>query len=487
MRQARAVAVAAMIAAWGCADPIEDPPPIDHRVHGLDAICQVDVDGAGIRDVETDYVAHVVACENGAADFQALKAQAVAARSYMYYKVETAGMIGDGQHDQVYTCGRPPRQEHFDAAEQTAGEVLIYQGVVVAAFYVAGAIPDPPDCVADADDSDPTNTERYVTYNQGRAGDALTQTPLGWVDPRNLRNRGCKSQNGANCLSRAGWDYRDIIHFYYGADITIEQAVGACVPEPDMGPEPDLGPELDMTPPDLGPEPDAGPPADEGVEPDLTPPLDMTVDPDTTPPDAGPLPCPTAGPAPAIVDQDSHCFELTCADGPGVRAVEGGFNGTMIVTPVVEGDTRDCDGRWRFGVSTPGDYTLWAYLPPAAEAASTAALYRIEHARGADFVPVDQTQSGWAALGTYAFAPDSPASVALGDATGEAFGPQIVFDAMRIEPAGGPTTDMGPPDGGPAVGRIADDDGCRATPGQGTGGAGVALLILLVGVSRQRR
>ena len=83
------------------------------------------------------------------------------------------------------------------------GEVLSYQDEVIAAFYVAGATPSSPMCIANASDPDPYNTERYVTYNQGLSGDQVNQTSLGWVDQGNIYNRGCKSQNGAACLSIA--------------------------------------------------------------------------------------------------------------------------------------------------------------------------------------------------------------------------------------------------------------------------------------------
>ena len=48
------------------------------------ALPTVNVQGIGPVPTESDYVPHVVACENGAASFEALKAQAVAARSYAY-------------------------------------------------------------------------------------------------------------------------------------------------------------------------------------------------------------------------------------------------------------------------------------------------------------------------------------------------------------------------------------------------------------------
>src|SRR5438045_1492775 len=89
-------------------------------------------------------------------------------------------------------------EEHLPSMT-TAGEVLSYHGDVIAAFFVAGAIPSTSDCVAAASDRDPTNTEQWVTYNWGSSGANVEQTPLGWVNAANYRNRGCKSQNGANC------------------------------------------------------------------------------------------------------------------------------------------------------------------------------------------------------------------------------------------------------------------------------------------------
>lgn len=194
------------------------------------------VEGSGVVDVETDYLPNVINCENGAASFEALKAQAVAARSYLYYRLDRTGDIGDGTGDQVYTCNRTPTMAHFMAVEATSGQVLQYMGTQVAAFYVAGALQDGPSCTGGT--TDPTNTERYVTYNQGKSGDGIDQTTLGLVNPSNLANRGCKSQNGADCLSDAGWTYDDIIRFYYGEDIELVAAEGPCVTPADP---PDAG------------------------------------------------------------------------------------------------------------------------------------------------------------------------------------------------------------------------------------------------------
>jgi hypothetical protein len=195
----------------------------------ITAYCDMEFIDQGQIDIEGQYLPHVVNCENGGAGFEALKAQAVAARSYLYYKLNEYGSIGDSQSDQVYTCGRNPGPQHYAAVEATSGEVLTYQDAVIAAFYVAGAIPSPPMCIGTPNDSDQYNTERYVTYNEGLSGDDLIQSTIGWVDPANIYNRGCQSQNGASCLASTGMDYLEILQFYYGEDITVERSEGDCI------------------------------------------------------------------------------------------------------------------------------------------------------------------------------------------------------------------------------------------------------------------
>jgi hypothetical protein len=69
-----------------------------------------------------------------------------------------------------------------------------------------------------------------LTYNAGKTGSGIQQTPLGYVSPSNLRNRGCMSQLGSRCLADEGKKVDAILKFYYGDDIAITQATGACIP-----------------------------------------------------------------------------------------------------------------------------------------------------------------------------------------------------------------------------------------------------------------
>lgn len=208
----------------GEVDPVPTTSPAP-----FDAFCEVAVEGVGTIPMEEDYLPHVIQCENGGADFEALMTQAIAARSYAYYKLQSGSTIQDGVGDQVYTCNRPPDEMAFDAVRATAGQVLMYEGEVVAAFYVAGAKPANRDtCIATGADEDPTSTERYVTYNEGLSGTGVEQTTLGWVNPANNKNRGCMSQWGSRCLEERGTRLEQILPFYYGADIVRAQAAGPC-------------------------------------------------------------------------------------------------------------------------------------------------------------------------------------------------------------------------------------------------------------------
>jgi MYXO-CTERM domain-containing protein len=211
----------------GCGDLDDDD--IGMLRAPLTARCSVTVVGKGTKAMETDYIPHVVACENGGADTEALKVQAVAARTFAYYK---GGTLKDGTSDQVYTCANKPSQKHYDAVNATAGQVLVWSGSVICSFFVAGAKPSTQSCVALASDPDPTSTEKYVTYNAGKSGTQVTQSSLGWISPTNKANRGCMSQNGSNCQSVKGKKYADILRFYYGADIQIVTATGSCVTPP---------------------------------------------------------------------------------------------------------------------------------------------------------------------------------------------------------------------------------------------------------------
>jgi MYXO-CTERM domain-containing protein len=196
-----------------------------------EAYCDITVEGTGSVPLETDYLPHVITCENGGANLEALKAQAIAARSVAYYYIANYGSVCDSQGCQVYSCASEPSALAYQAVEETSGIYMNYNDVLTYAFFVAG---DPntesPGCVGNVN----VGTEHWVTYNEGQSGVDVTQTELGWVfEPNEAgygQNRGCMSQWGGRCLENDnGYDYEDILRFYYGADIQLTQAPGPCI------------------------------------------------------------------------------------------------------------------------------------------------------------------------------------------------------------------------------------------------------------------
>jgi stage II sporulation protein D len=72
-------------------------------------------------------------------EFQALKAQAVASRTYALYQKRAAGSrayhVRATTADQVYNGGAGEKQNTLQAVKDTQGLVLVYEGEVIPAFY----------------------------------------------------------------------------------------------------------------------------------------------------------------------------------------------------------------------------------------------------------------------------------------------------------------------------------------------------------------
>jgi hypothetical protein len=196
------------------------------------AHCEIDVEGVGIIGMEDDYLPHVIQCENGGANLEALKAQAIAARSVAYYAIETSGGICDSQGCQVYGCGADPEPIHYQAVNETSGQYLMYNNTLTYGFYVAGdSSVQSPGCVGVDGNA---ATEHWITYNSGRSGTDVEQTELGFIhqpgDNGYGQNRGCMGQWAARCLENDnGVGVTGILQFFYGDDVGVVQAQGECV------------------------------------------------------------------------------------------------------------------------------------------------------------------------------------------------------------------------------------------------------------------
>jgi len=165
-----------------------------------------------VLNIETEYLPYVVAAENDIAPFESMKAQAVASRTYAYYKKEhpsgTNFDIYDDSRDQNYKPQLPLTDNLKNSVSQTNGIVLKWGGVIICSFYISGS----------------GDTASYVTYNQGKSGEAITQSSIGWItNPPSLNpyNRGAMGQIQANALANHGYKWQNILKYFYGNDIIL--------------------------------------------------------------------------------------------------------------------------------------------------------------------------------------------------------------------------------------------------------------------------
>jgi hypothetical protein len=237
-------------------------------VADMEPLTRVHVSGEGELDVETDYLPKVVCCEHGGAHAEALKAQAVMARTYLHFIYFSGGKgtaerpLSGTTSDQAYHCARAVTDDCRSAVAATAGEITAYSradGELVAnvSFFVDGPRPGclaSGDCACDepqastkmTPDDHPAGCDcfdfasmgaanpSFVTYNWGLEGDAVAGSTIGSLSHES--NRGCASQNIQNCLARAGWPYADLLLMFYGGDIELRYADGRAVSADDAPP-----------------------------------------------------------------------------------------------------------------------------------------------------------------------------------------------------------------------------------------------------------
>lgn len=167
-----------------------------------------------------EYVARVCTGEMAEnAHPEAIAAQAIAARTYVARAMRDHPALGKqapiptGPKFQV--MAKVAKEVFREATERTRGIVILYQGRLILANYVAGAIWTPGGLPS----KDPTSTERWVTYNMGKRGQDVR--PTGLSLRTHSGNRGCMSQNGAAWLAANGYSYASILRFFYGDDIDV--------------------------------------------------------------------------------------------------------------------------------------------------------------------------------------------------------------------------------------------------------------------------
>jgi stage II sporulation SpoD-like protein/GDSL-like lipase/acylhydrolase family protein len=208
-----------------------------------------------------DYVARVVTGELGnSRQIEALKAQAIAARTYLQRALHDAPSLGtaanpvrNGQDFQVAATRAMTLPSR--AAQETRGGVAFYRGRLILANYVAGAPWSAGAWKGITSAKHPT--EKYVTYNFARVGASVL--PTHQADMRRSDNRGTLSQNGADALAARGWTWPRILRFFYGEDLEF------TLPETADSIAPSSAPRLSAPKPSA-PRPSRRPPAKEDAD-----------------------------------------------------------------------------------------------------------------------------------------------------------------------------------------------------------------------------
>lgn len=193
--------------------------------------------GVTIQDGATyeleEYVAGVVSNEAYANEgMEALKAQAVAARTYVLYKTNyCTKTITNSTNDQTFT--RDVNDNSRKATMQTAGEILINKdGNIFLSEYDSF-------CYKDEDCPDATKNEDgtySVTYTKLPDGEKHTITlsdskQYGRIVYPNSGHARGMSQLHSYQLAKEGYSYEEILKFYYSDEVEISLVVSPSTTE----------------------------------------------------------------------------------------------------------------------------------------------------------------------------------------------------------------------------------------------------------------
>lgn len=253
-----AASLALSLTLAACGAEVDDSPPFATsraalRFADVSPIPSVVVSGAGELDFESEYLPQVVCCEHGGAPPEALKAQAVMARTYAAFKLYE-GKKGTAENpltgttaDQAYFCRLETSAACREAVAATRGQVMAFadgsgEKMLNVSFFVDGGkaacvsarsctCPKPSPETPLRPDDHPADCEcftfatpgaaPYQTYNWDKRGEdvAGVGSPMG--NPSHESNRGCAGQNIQACLAYAGWGYHDMLRVFYGQDIEL--------------------------------------------------------------------------------------------------------------------------------------------------------------------------------------------------------------------------------------------------------------------------
>ena len=209
----------------------------DDTQYGDSELCP---DGVTVRTKEglvtvplEEYVAGVVSHEAYINEgMEALKAQAVAARTYVLnYTNGCQGTIGNDDRSQAYSKNIKPRARQ--AAKETEGEVMHYNGKVFSAMYDSFCIDD-GDCPDSKTKSPNADGSYTVTYHKMPAleTNVITLTDSAQY-PRFVPGGGHAkgmSQLMSYQLAKEGKDYHQILSYFYSDGVTYYVGGGKAGP-----------------------------------------------------------------------------------------------------------------------------------------------------------------------------------------------------------------------------------------------------------------
>jgi MYXO-CTERM domain-containing protein len=180
----------------------------------------------------------------------------------------------------------------------------------------------------------------------------------------------------------------------------------------------------------------------------------------------GPCGALLAGGETTISESDVTCFDRLTQWWTDAGEGLDGHHWYTFATDAAQADTI---GRWRFGVSVPGDYEVAVHVPEG-NAQASGATYHVHHAGQIAMVGIDQSaQKSWQSLGVFGFDGSSEQWIELPDNTGEAYALMrpLAYDSVRftyVDPGDGDgDSTTGDGDGDPTTG---DGDGGSTTDGE---------------------
>lgn len=155
-----------------------------------------------------DYVAGVVTAENNwyeGDNLENMKAQAVAARTYVLYQTNNCqGSIKNSPSKQV--VAKVPSSQALQAAEETNSMVLVKDGKVFSTMYDALAI-------ASSDDKNYYLKQANLAIDKKWLDSKVTQSQYEWY-AKNSHGQGL-SQWGSRYLQHIGKNYEEILNTFY--------------------------------------------------------------------------------------------------------------------------------------------------------------------------------------------------------------------------------------------------------------------------------